>query len=126
MTLPTSSKNLPQLTFELETDTKLKENDKIKVIEFFHDCERLGLEIEEQMNWHVELLRNLTRTIPDLAKLLEMEIKNTDDRYETNNLDHKNFSLTHEYREQTSWALRLAIESLTIDKTWSPDKATKL
>ena len=105
----------------METDTKLKENDKIKVIEFLHDCKRLDLETEEQMNWYAELLRNLTRTILDLAKLLEMEIKYTDDRYETNNLDHKNFSLMQEYREQISRALRLAIETLTPDKTWSPD-----
>ena len=124
--LPTSNKIQPPLTYELETDTKLKENDKIKVIEFLHDCERLGLETEEQINWYVELLRNPTRTISDFAKLLEMEIKNTDDCYETSNLNHKNFSLMHEYHEQTSWALRLAIETLTLDKTWSLDKTTKL
>ena len=129
LTLPPSNKVLPPLDLSydyiIQSKKRLKIKDKFKIQELLHDCTRLGLITSEQISWYVKLIENIGLIAPELLKLMDMELKDATRRMNEDELSHRQFSLLDEYRSQTSWAIKLLIESITKDKTWiagTPEK----
>ena len=124
---PASNKVLPPLeyacNYDLQTKFQLTLKDRLKIYEFMNDCERFGFHKPE--DWYVDLLENIKNVLPDMAKLIELELKSIASRCSDQELDHREFCVLEEHRNKTSLAMKLFFEGITKDRTGIPGAPEK-
>ena len=129
LTLPPPNKVLPPLEFDysytVQGSKKLKPQDKVKIQECIHDCNRLRLYTSEEVKWYVQLIEDVGVLAPKLSKLIGIEMKELVRRMNEGELNHREFSLLDEYRNETSWVVKLLLECVTKDRTWTSGTTEK-
>ena len=93
-----------------------------KIPEFLNECGKYELKSRANQLWYIELIEDVSRITPKLNRLLDLEIKHNQERYDRGELNHRIFSVDDLYREHSFWAFRLLQENLVENKKRSPSK----
>ena len=116
---PPSSKFLPPLT-DIVSEVKNCNNCDENMKEFVFDCQKYGLTSNDDQQWYAKLISKISELGDDMSILLEKEIKYHDKRFQSGDIDHRDFNVVDDYRAHTSWAVRLFMEILLQNKSWYP------
>ena len=98
---PPSSKFLPPLT-DIVGEVKNCNNFYENIKQFVFDCQKYGLTSKDDQRWYAKLISKISELADDMSILLAKEIKYHDKRFQSEDIDHRDFNVVDDYRAHTS------------------------
>ena len=77
-----------------------------------NECGKYELKSRANQLWYIEVIEDVSRITPKLNRLLDLEIKYNQERYDQGELNHRIFSVDDVYREHSFWAFRLLYKKI--------------